>query len=388
MAGRTQPPFWTLRREPWRLLFPLGVVLGFWGTIPWLALATGATDAYRGGFHSIVQFQGFLTCFAMGFLYTFVPRRTATPLPNLVELAIAVIAPIAITVTAWLNMLGAATFIWMGLVLTVLVSLSVRLLAADRAHAAPAPFVWLLAGLLFALGGGAMLVMGGMGVGDGFFMHGMGMTLVTQGLFLPLVLGVGQAVLPAFLHMRPPVKFRILSSEGALQGSFAFLLLVSFALEWMNRISLGWGVRATVCAGVLMGMGGLWRLPTAPGLHNRFTWLSLWTLPVGCALVALWPSQRVAAAHVVYLGLGLMVLSFGAHHVLSNTRATHGPRMPSAPVAAFAGLMLLALAGRLLMVIDPARFMFWLGLAAAAFIASGIVWLAWLGPRLWPGARA
>ncbi len=381
----SRPPLlWALRREPWRLLFPLGVVLGFWGTVPWLGLATGTSEAYRGGFHAIVQFQGLLTCFATGFLFTFVPRRTATAPPSVLELGIAALAPVAIAATAWFGLLSASTLVWLGLVATVLFFVAIRLHRADEAHAAPAPFVWLLAGLLSAFGGTVMLVLGGMGVGDGFVMHGLGMTLVSQGLFLPLVLGVGQAVLPSFLLARPPVKHRILSSDGALQASFAFLLLASFVIEWLGRPQLGWGVRAVVCFGVLMGMGGLWRRPTTPGLHHTFTWLSLWSLPVGSALAALWPAQRVAAAHVVYLGLGLMVLSFATHLVLSHSRATHGPSLPRAPVAAFGGLTLLALFARVAVAVDPARFLFWLGTAAAAFIAAGVVWLVWLAPRLWP----
>ena len=52
-------PAW--RREPWRVFFPLGLLLGFWGTLPWLAHAFGAARQYPGLFHSVVQFEGFLT---------------------------------------------------------------------------------------------------------------------------------------------------------------------------------------------------------------------------------------------------------------------------------------------------------------------------------------
>ena len=73
-------PLW--RREPYRLLFPLGIVLSWTGVLPWLLFAIGVTDEYRSIFHSMAQVQGFLACFAVGFLFTMIPRRTGTAAPS------------------------------------------------------------------------------------------------------------------------------------------------------------------------------------------------------------------------------------------------------------------------------------------------------------------
>jgi hypothetical protein len=70
-------PRW--RAEPYRILFPLGALLAWAGVLHWLLLATGATDEYRSTFHAIAQIQGLMTCFAVGFLFTFIPRRTGAP---------------------------------------------------------------------------------------------------------------------------------------------------------------------------------------------------------------------------------------------------------------------------------------------------------------------
>ena len=91
-------PLW--RREPYRLLFPLGIVLSWTGVLPWLLFAIGVTDEYRSIFHSMAQVQGFLACFAVGFLFTMIPRRTGTAAPSPWQMAVVIAAPIATTACA------------------------------------------------------------------------------------------------------------------------------------------------------------------------------------------------------------------------------------------------------------------------------------------------
>ena len=71
-----------LRTDPYRLLFPLGVMVAVVGVGQWLLFSLGLDPTFRSIFHSMAQVQGFLGCFAAGFLLTFIPRRTMTgPLP-------------------------------------------------------------------------------------------------------------------------------------------------------------------------------------------------------------------------------------------------------------------------------------------------------------------
>ena len=48
------------RREPYRLFFPLGLLLGWCGVLHWLLYGTGVLADYRPVFHAIAQVQGFL----------------------------------------------------------------------------------------------------------------------------------------------------------------------------------------------------------------------------------------------------------------------------------------------------------------------------------------
>ncbi len=102
----------SLRTDPYRIMFPLGWLLAWAGVLHWLLFALGVIDDYRSIFHSMAQIQGFLTCFGIGFLFTFIPRRTGTGPVSWPELAFAVVAPIGTVVCAWFDRYALAQAFW------------------------------------------------------------------------------------------------------------------------------------------------------------------------------------------------------------------------------------------------------------------------------------
>jgi hypothetical protein len=123
-------PTTSLRHDPWRLFFPLGVLLAWAGVLEWLLYALGLTAAYPAIFHATAQIQGFMTCMAVGFLYTFVPRRTATPEPSPLELVAAA------TVAAWVERLALAQGLWAAGMVVCAAFVLRRVLGAGGATAA------------------------------------------------------------------------------------------------------------------------------------------------------------------------------------------------------------------------------------------------------------
>ena len=88
-----------LRREPYRLLFPLGALLAWVGVLPWLFFALRLRGvyqpihsvlAYRSFLHPLAELEGFLTCFAVGVLFT-----ALSPPPAAWQIGLAIAAPIA-----------------------------------------------------------------------------------------------------------------------------------------------------------------------------------------------------------------------------------------------------------------------------------------------------
>ncbi len=61
--------------EPYRLLFPLGLIFAMIGIGVWIPYAIlPQSFPYPGQGHAAVQIQGFLYCFILGFLCTMLPK--------------------------------------------------------------------------------------------------------------------------------------------------------------------------------------------------------------------------------------------------------------------------------------------------------------------------
>src|SRR5215510_4184758 len=65
--------------EPFRVLFPLGVLVGWVGVGHWLAYGVGVITQFSCLLHGVIQMQAFVGAFAAGFLLTALPRRTGSP---------------------------------------------------------------------------------------------------------------------------------------------------------------------------------------------------------------------------------------------------------------------------------------------------------------------
>ncbi|HYG69892.1 MAG TPA: NnrS family protein, partial [Anaeromyxobacteraceae bacterium] len=106
------------RREPYRVLFPLGAALGIFAVLPfaWRS-ASGASLAL---FHSVAQIQGFLTCFVAGFLMTLVPRHTRTTPAAGWEVVAAAVLPTVAVLAAWMGDPTAASWLWLALLFVVM----------------------------------------------------------------------------------------------------------------------------------------------------------------------------------------------------------------------------------------------------------------------------
>src|SRR5881275_1101106 len=68
--------------DPYRIFFPLGIILGAMGVSIWPLYYYGVTEGYSGRAHALVQTNGFLYAFIAGFLLTAVPRFTGTEAPS------------------------------------------------------------------------------------------------------------------------------------------------------------------------------------------------------------------------------------------------------------------------------------------------------------------
>jgi len=374
----------SLRRDPWRAFFPLGVLLAWAGVIHWFLYAVGASDRYDAVFHATAQIQGFLTSIALGFLFTFVPRRTGTPPPSMPTIAAGLAAPIAVTVLAWRADWATAQVVWAACIGGVAVFVGRRVLSPAAARHLPGVFVWVPVALLAGIAGAALVAIAAtLGPGEEPELWSLGRGWLLQGFISALVVGVGGTMLPALTRAEPPRLAEGAGSGRLGQLGAALLFLASFPVEVYVAPRLGLALRAGVAGGVLVGVARLWRPPAVPGLHRRLMWIAAWLLPIGYLAAAAWPEQRSAALHVAFIGgFALLALSVALHVAVSH--GGHPERLAGRPWQLWCtGLLLLAaVVFRLLVGIDPMHLRPWLALAAGCFLLATLAWSSLVVPAI------
>jgi uncharacterized protein involved in response to NO len=373
--------------DPAKLLVLLGAALATAGVLPWLLFALGLRGLYepifrsvgfRSSFHPLAQVEGFLACFAIAFLFAYIPRRTGTAPPSRWQVGVAVVAPIAIAVCAFLDKWVLGQAVWLVL-LAMAAEFSLRRMR--RGGRLPASFVWVPIGILMGACGAVLAGAGAMIGGRYYFLHEIGRGLLLQGMFTGLVLGTFDLIVPAVAGEVDELPDRKFVWEACLHSACAVAFFASFFAGEMISIQLGFAIRALVTLVVVSGPLQSAPLPLRPGMVDRMLRVCIWMLPLGFSWVAIAPMYRRAGLHVVYLGcFTALVLALAAHLTLSRRPVAERQRARPWQLALGGGLLAVALTARTLLELDPPNFHLWLGMAAASFLTATVPWAA-LGRR-------
>ncbi len=375
-----------VRREPYRLLMPLGVLLAWAGIGHWLLYALGFTESYRSVFHALVQIEGFIVCFALGFLYTMIPRRTQTFPAARWELALATACPVAIAVAAACERWALSQGIFAVLLASAVVFLLRRLRSSAARRRPPNAFVWFPAAFAIALAGVTLAALGATLDPALWWLHQVGQRMVLQGMVLALILGAGSLALPLMTRGEAPpdagagIRDR-LARLAHVAG--ACLLAASFFVESLYSFRAGLALRGLVMLAGLLLVARLGRPPTLPGWNRKLIWLAPWAVPAGYALCVLDPAHYKVGLHVTFIGgFAVLALAVGAHVILSHTGCLQVRDGRPWQVPVMAVLLFGAIVPRGLVDLAPGRFHLWLGAAAAMFLAGTGLWLAFLAPKI------
>jgi len=378
-----------VRREPFRIFFPLAFVLGATGIAHWLLFTTGLSPHYLGRFHAVTQTQSFLVAFAAGFLGTAIPKRTRTAPATWLELGTLLIALPAVSLATLLGHEGIGQGVY-ALALVTLAQFAVRRFlrkgpAPLTPRRPPASLAMVPVGLLAGVAGAGLSVMA-LGARAGAlpaWAHALGARLTLEGVFTCLTLGVGAFFLPlagrgqAAPDLTPSRWWQAVAYAGA-----AAAIIGGLVLEVLGHVRAGAALRGAVALAVIASSGA-WRLPSRPGTNRLVLWLGIWALPVGLLGAALFPGARVEALHVMFVG-GFGVLSFAVstHVALGHSGQEARQSARSWAVASFGALFALALFSRLAAPADPSNYFRWLGVAAASWLLGATVWAAFVLPRI------
>jgi len=376
------------RREPFRLFFPLGIALAWVGIGHWIAYWAGWIGAYSCLSHGLVQIQGFLFAFALGFLLTALPRRTESAPAPAWGLAAAAAALVTTTAAAfaerWWTAEGASIAVVLGMVV-----FAVRRFAGARAgRRPPAPFVLIPIALACNVAGGVLVAWGTSRAGAAWGLA-VGRLLVEQGLFLCLVMGAGALVLPLMAGASPPADIGsspAVARQAVGYAAAGIAVVATLVAEAGGSVRVAPIVRGTIVAATLAIGAGTGRRPLRPGWNRRVAWLAVWLVPAGVVLAGLMPDYRVPALHVTFVGgFGLLAFAVATHVTAAHLElvALRDGRSPLVAVVAVASLV--ALVGRV--TADATNTYFeHLAAAAAVWVTGSAIWLVTLVPR-WFGRR-
>ena len=315
--ARPIPDFWNLVRngEPYRLLFPLGTVLGICGVLLWPLFFWRIFATYPGQIHARVMIEAFLGCFVAGFLGTAVPHLLSTPALKPWQTATIALAlcGVAILHAASLPLWGDVAFAaGMAVLCSALIA---RLLA--RNDTPPPSFVLVALGLLSALVGAVLQIVARLpGADFPFWVVRLGQLLLYQGFILLPAMGIGAFLLPRFVGLKSRQDFpesRLVPSGWTPRALFAgccgLAILISFGLEAAGSFRWGYGLRAVAVLTFLLRELPLHRTRLIGGSLGLGLRLALISIPLGYALMALWPARAPALSHVVFIS-GFSLLTF------------------------------------------------------------------------------
>ena len=370
--------------EPYRLCFPLGLVYGVMGASLWIVAATHG-PWYPALLHRTLMIEGFELSFVVGFLLTALPGLTHSRPTTGGEAGTAFAALVLFGVFALLGWQGAAHLCTLAALLTVIAAAARRLPTASQPP--PDEFIHVGLALLFGLAGAGLLAAEAFGMAPvgppRFTSH-----LLSIGMVLTLVLGVGSLLVPTFIGTRGPLEIIGIAKahervpRRVFHGAIALALLAAFALELGDAPV--WGARLRAAAGTVVVLLA-WKLTRGPGRGDRSAW-TMWGsgvfLVLGLWVAALGPHWGMAGLHIVFIGgFGLLTFAIATRVVIAHGKFGL-PAEPRVLGVAVVGLLLAALVARIVPELRPEKALHGYALGASLWVLACAWWFAAAWPRI------
>jgi uncharacterized protein involved in response to NO len=377
-----------LLNEPYRLYFPLGILMALGGVGHWLFYALGWMTWYSGFLHANIQVQLYLPCFIGGFLMTAVPRFSDTWPARRWELvgSLGLLTGIALMLFLGNWVLSEVFYaLWLIFLMRFIV---VRFLRR-RVEYPPTEFVWIPPALFLGLAGAVLIVL----VLTGHLSAGwmaVGRSMQEQGFALALVVGIGGFLGPRLMggHQLSQVSFQNLRIEVRkkiiIHASAAFLLVLSFFLEGSEEAFVAYALRAAVVTGMFLWSRSLnTKIISGPSLFVRLLSASFWMIAIGYWLIPLFPKLHVPLLHLVFLG-GFSVM---IHCISTMVVLNHSGRgdLLHRPLWIFwlMGLFVFTSLGiRVAATFFGTHYFLLLGISASLWLLAGIGWLLFSFPYI------
>ena len=367
--------------------------MGIAGVSIWPLYYWGVLSGYNGRSHAFVQADCFLYAFIVGFLWTALPKFTGTSAPSRPTQYFVASLLVAAVAAFELQYFLAGHLIFVAAHATVVTVAARRFL--QRQHPPPETFVLVGFGLLSGMIGAILEA----GIAWEWIPPGLdvlGTRLLTEGMVLLLVLGIGGflgprllgfAQLPNFQNLeklsgktKPAVALQHRQRLYAIAG---LLLLLSVVGEYgWDLPALAW-LRAGIATALVMGNIQPWRKPVTRTTLSWCVWIAHWFLIIGLWAVVIAPSYRVDFLHIMFMGaFTLLILAVGTRVVLSHGGHGPGEESRSWPLRIGVTTIIIAMLSRVGASFVTSSFFSHLAWAGVFWIAGMGIWGIYLFRRI------
>lgn len=306
-----------LASEPYRIFFPVALVVGVLGVLLWPAFYAGWLGYYPNMAHARVMVEGFVGGFAVGFLGTAMPKMLATSSFRLWQVLVLLLLYVGYCVAHLSGYLRLGDGFFAVTVVMLVVCLAARVMR--RGSLPPPGMVLALMGLVAGVGGAlwTAFVAGGGGISAYFFAQ----RLLYQAFILLPILGVGSFIFPMILGYKnkqsPGVgkRWRNKALEAVLVG---VLIIATYWVEVRGAQSEMSAARALLCFVWLTKESGWLARTGTRGVMAVSLRLGILCLLGGMVATALMQQQKIALEHTLYIG------GFGLITMMVATRVIYG----------------------------------------------------------------
>ncbi|MDQ8202347.1 NnrS family protein [Pelagicoccus sp. SDUM812003] len=380
-----------LLSEPYRLMFPCGVLAALAGVSLWPLSIYGWLEFPPGAAHSRLMIGGFFGAMVIGFLGTAGPRLLGVRALAAWELAgfwglwAAMVGSSLLNRIVLADGFGCALFVWGGVA-------AARRFRARR-DLPPPGFVMVILGMLSGFAGAFIALTIGAGISvlpDPLIAWNLGKLLFSQAFLLLPILGIAPFFYPrlgglpnaqsSYPEMRYPN--RDWTRRAAVAGLFGMGVLGSYIWEAIAPSSpAGWTRAALVCVYIV------WQVPlrfpsSSVGTLGRVAQLGALCLVAGVALAAAAPGERVSWLHVLFIGgFNLITIVVANWVMFGHSGLIERGRKPLGYLKWSASLIVLAMAIRVALTFFPDWRIHSYSLAAFLWIAGMVAWAVFVLPR-------
>jgi len=369
-------------KEPFRLFFPIGAVLGGLGVSLWPLYYSGILTTYPAIPHARLMIEGFMASFIIGFLGTAGPRITSTfhfSPKELFTLLTLLLLPAGLHFGESHRL---ADGLFVLCLLCFLFIIGRRFVA--RRDSPPPNFALVGMGLLNGVAGASLVMIFENQAYSKAYR--IGLTFLEQGFVLLPILGIAPFLLPRLLGSSPSndlPESRTLPPGWIPQALFAAGVGIVIDLTFINEAVTtnpinGWIRFAAIAFYLILKMP--WRGSSFLGNCLR---TGLVVIATGVAVEAIWPQYRIGALHLLFVsGFSFIVLTVAIRVVFGHSGNAHlfRKRMPFFVVVAL--LVSVATFSRYVADLAPKARTIHLVAAAILWLAGLFIWMAKVLPKV------